>query len=139
MKKSTATVPKSADEPDKQKDPPPPPDSEKNQMKKSTAIVPKSSDEPDKQKSDNEPNMNKDPPPLSPPKVKRKLISQMSEASHIPLCMKQASEADYEFIPVYMEGEEPSPKRGSEAPQTPVRKTGPDRYENILLEDEFTN
>eukprot|EP00978_Attheya_sp_CCMP212_P001457 scaffold3083_cov33-Attheya_sp.AAC.1 len=82
--------------------------------------------------------MKKDPPPLSPPKVTRKLISQMSEASHIPLCMKQAYEPDYEFIPVYMEGEEPPPKRGSEAPQTPVRKTGPDRYEKMLLEDEFT-
>eukprot|EP00978_Attheya_sp_CCMP212_P045043 scaffold331962_cov63-Attheya_sp.AAC.1 len=37
-----------------------------------------------------------------------------------------------------MEGEEPSPKRGSEALQTPVRRTGPDRYEKMLLEDEFT-
>eukprot|EP00978_Attheya_sp_CCMP212_P040546 scaffold222153_cov47-Attheya_sp.AAC.1 len=62
MKKSTATVAtKSADEPIKEKkDPPLPPESEKNNMKKSTATVPT--------KSAYEPSMNKDPPTLSPPK-----------------------------------------------------------------------
>eukprot|EP00978_Attheya_sp_CCMP212_P006165 scaffold13868_cov32-Attheya_sp.AAC.1 len=105
-KKSTSTVPKSAHEPDKKKDPPPPPESEKKN-KKSTSTVPKSAGEPDEKK---------DPPPLSPPKVKQKLILQMSQASNVLLKMKQAYEPDYDFIPVFMDGKEPSPNRGSEGP-----------------------
>eukprot|EP00978_Attheya_sp_CCMP212_P027854 scaffold94307_cov58-Attheya_sp.AAC.2 len=38
--------------------------------------------------------------PLSPPKVQRKLLLEMSQATHVPLTVMKATEPDYDSIPI---------------------------------------
>eukprot|EP00978_Attheya_sp_CCMP212_P007799 scaffold18151_cov63-Attheya_sp.AAC.2 len=63
----------------------------------------------------------------------------MSQAAHVPLTVTKTTEPDYDFIPILMLADEPSPSKGLAVTKTPVSKKQPDKYYKVMLDSELSN